>query len=70
MSVEGAGLDGLDSLDGRELRLLVEIERPGSINRAAASCGIGQPAATRRLQQISIPSISRSCRPMKALRQR
>lgn len=42
-----------DMLDGSDLRLLVELERQGSINQAARSCGFGQPAASKRLQRIA-----------------
>lgn len=43
----------LERLDGRDLRLLVELDRTGSISRAAERCRMRQPAATKRLQRIS-----------------
>ena len=44
---------GLEQLDTRDLRLLVELSSSKSISVAAAACGIGQPAATKRLKRIA-----------------
>src|SRR5919201_1555205 len=41
-----------DALDPLRLRLLVEVERRGSISAAAEACRIGQPSATKHLQTL------------------
>jgi molybdate transport repressor ModE-like protein len=43
---------GIDALDPSRLRLLVEVERRGSISGAADICGISQPSATKQLQTL------------------
>jgi molybdate transport repressor ModE-like protein len=42
----------VDSLDPLRLRLLVEVERRGSISAAAEACRIGQPSATKHLKTL------------------
>lgn len=42
----------VDALDPLRLRLLVEVERRGSISGAAEACRIGQPSATKHLQTL------------------
>jgi molybdate transport repressor ModE-like protein len=42
----------VDALDPSRLRLLVEVERRGSISAAADACRIGQPSATKHLQTL------------------
>jgi molybdate transport repressor ModE-like protein len=42
----------LDALDPLRLRLLVEVERGGSISAAAEACGVGQPSATKHLKTL------------------
>lgn len=42
----------LDALDPLRLRLLVEVERRGSISAAAEACRIGQPSATKHLKTL------------------
>src|SRR5438128_12333969 len=45
--------DGIvDALDPSRLRLLVEVQRQGSISAAAEVCRIGQPSATKHLQTL------------------
>src|ERR671935_973801 len=41
-----------DALDPLRLRLLVEVERRGSISAAAEACRIGQPSATKHLKTL------------------
>jgi molybdate transport repressor ModE-like protein len=41
-----------DALDPIRLRLLVEVERRGSISAAADACRIGQPSATKHLKTL------------------
>jgi molybdate transport repressor ModE-like protein len=40
----------VDALDPARLRLLVEVERQGSISAAAEACGVSQPSATKQLK--------------------
>ena len=42
----------VDALDPAKLRLLVEVDRRGSISAAAESCLISQPSATKQLQSL------------------
>jgi molybdate transport repressor ModE-like protein len=42
----------VDALDPARLRLLVEVERQGSISAAADACGISQPSATKQLKTL------------------
>src|SRR5437588_3653673 len=42
----------VDAVDPMRLRLLVEVERRGSISAAAAACKVGQPSATKHLQTL------------------
>lgn len=42
----------VDALDPLRLRLLVEVERRGSISAAAEACQVGQPSATKHLQTL------------------
>jgi molybdate transport repressor ModE-like protein len=42
----------VDALDPLRLRLLVEVERRGSISAAAEVCRIGQPSATKHLKTL------------------
>ncbi len=42
----------VDALDPARLRLLVEVDRRGSISAAAESCVISQPSATKQLQSL------------------
>lgn len=42
----------VDALDPSKLRVLVEVERQGSISAAAEACRIGQPAATKQLKGL------------------
>lgn len=45
--------DGIvDALDPARLRLLVEVERRGSISGAAEACGVSQPSATKHLKTL------------------
>ncbi|HWT25062.1 MAG TPA: LysR substrate-binding domain-containing protein [Solirubrobacteraceae bacterium] len=45
--------DGIvDALDPSRLRLLVEVQRRGSISAAADVCRMGQPSATKHLQTL------------------
>lgn len=45
--------DGIvDALDPARLRLLVEVQRQGSISGAAEVCRVGQPSATKHLQTL------------------
>jgi molybdate transport repressor ModE-like protein len=45
--------DGIvDALDPARLRLLVEVQRRGSISSAAEACRMGQPSATKHLQTL------------------
>jgi LysR family transcriptional regulator, low CO2-responsive transcriptional regulator len=45
--------DGIvDALDPSRLRLLVEVQRRGSISAAADVCHMGQPSATKHLQTL------------------
>src|SRR6267143_3592940 len=41
-----------DALDPLRLRLLVEVQRQGSISAAAEACRVGQPSATKHLQTL------------------
>lgn len=40
------------ALDPLRLRLLVEVQRRGSISAAAGACGIGQPSATKHIKTL------------------
>ena len=42
----------VDALDPARLRLLVEVDRRGSISAAAEACAIGQPTATKQLKTL------------------
>jgi molybdate transport repressor ModE-like protein len=42
----------VDALDPSRLRLLVEVQRRGSISAAAEACRLGQPSATKHLQTL------------------
>src|SRR2546423_14092199 len=42
----------VDAWDPARLRLLVEVQRQGSISAAAEVCRIGQPSATKHLQTL------------------
>jgi molybdate transport repressor ModE-like protein len=42
----------VDALDPARLRLLVEVERRGSISAAADVCGVSQPSATKQLKTL------------------
>src|ERR671926_430593 len=42
----------VDALDPSRLRLLVEVERRGSISAAAEACGVSQPSATKHLKTL------------------
>src|SRR5918996_177291 len=42
----------VDALDPARLRLLVEVDRRGSISAAAEACRIGQPSATKQLKTL------------------
>ncbi len=42
----------VDALDPARLRLLVEVERRGSISSAADVCGVSQPSATKQLKTL------------------
>jgi len=42
----------VDALDPARLRLLVEVDRRGSISGAADACGISQPSATKHLKTL------------------
>lgn len=42
----------VDALDPARLRLLVEVDRRGSISAAADACGISQPSATKQLKTL------------------
>jgi len=42
----------IDAVDPQRLRLLVEVQRRGSISGAAEACRIGQPSATKHLQTL------------------
>ena len=42
----------VDALDPARLRLLVEVERRGSISAAADVCGVSQPSATKHLKTL------------------
>jgi molybdate transport repressor ModE-like protein len=45
--------DGIvDALDPGRLRLLVEVQRKGSISAAAEACQMGQPSATKHLKTL------------------
>jgi molybdate transport repressor ModE-like protein len=46
----GSGI--FDALDPLRLRLLVEVERRGSISAAAEACRVGQPSATKHLKTL------------------
>jgi molybdate transport repressor ModE-like protein len=41
-----------DAIDPLRLRLLVEVERRGSISAAAEACRVGQPSATKHLKTL------------------
>ena len=45
--------EALEQLDGKDFRLLVELQKRGSVSKAAEHCQLGQPAATKRLQRMS-----------------
>jgi LysR family transcriptional regulator, low CO2-responsive transcriptional regulator len=42
----------VDALEPQRLRLLVELQRRGSISAAAAACQMGQPSATKHLKTL------------------
>jgi LysR family transcriptional regulator, low CO2-responsive transcriptional regulator len=42
----------VDALDPSRLRLLVEVERRGSISAAAEACSVSQPSATKQLKTL------------------
>src|SRR5919108_6669096 len=42
----------VDALDPARLRLLVEVERRGSISAAAEVCRVSQPSATKQLKML------------------
>jgi LysR family transcriptional regulator, low CO2-responsive transcriptional regulator len=42
----------VDALDPARLRLLVEVDRRGSISAAAEACRIGQPSATKQIKTL------------------
>src|SRR5215211_3641964 len=42
----------VDALDPARLRLLVEVERRGSISAAAEVCAVSQPSATKQLKTL------------------
>ena len=42
----------VDALDPARLRLLVEVQRRGSISGAADACGVSQPSATKQLKTL------------------
>ena len=42
----------VDAIDPARLRLLVEVERRGSISAAAEACGVSQPSATKHLKTL------------------
>jgi molybdate transport repressor ModE-like protein len=42
----------VDALDPARLRLLVEVNRRGSISAAAEECGVSQPSATKQLKTL------------------
>src|SRR5919197_873665 len=42
----------VDTIDPLRLRLLVEVQRRGSIVAAAEACGVGQPSATKHLKTL------------------
>src|ERR687888_939302 len=42
----------VDALDPSRLRLLVEVQRRGSISAAAEACGVSQPSATKQLKTL------------------
>src|ERR671936_51273 len=42
----------VDALDPARLRLLVEVQRRGSISGAAEACGVSQPSATKQLKTL------------------
>jgi LysR family transcriptional regulator, low CO2-responsive transcriptional regulator len=42
----------VDALDPSRLRLLVEVDRRGSISAGADACGISQPSATKQLKTL------------------
>jgi LysR family transcriptional regulator, low CO2-responsive transcriptional regulator len=42
----------VDALDPARLRLLVEVERRGSISAAADACAVSQPSATKQLKTL------------------
>src|SRR5919198_1834099 len=42
----------VDALDPGRLRLLVEVQRRGSISGAAEVCGVSQPSATKQLKTL------------------
>jgi molybdate transport repressor ModE-like protein len=42
----------VDALDPSRLRLLIEVDRRGSISAAAEACRIGQPSATKQLKTL------------------
>jgi molybdate transport repressor ModE-like protein len=44
----------VDALDPLRLRLLVEVERRGSISAAAEACRVGQPSATKHLKTLEV----------------
>jgi LysR family transcriptional regulator, low CO2-responsive transcriptional regulator len=42
----------VDALEPARLRLLVEVDRRGSISAAAEACGVSQPSATKQLKTL------------------
>src|SRR5436189_5796306 len=42
----------VDALDPARLRLLVEVDRRGSISAAADACQVSQPSATKQLKTL------------------
>lgn len=42
----------VDALDPSRLRLLIEVDRRGSISAAAETCGVSQPSATKQLKTL------------------
>src|SRR5438874_12723153 len=42
----------VDALDPGRLRLLVEVDRRGSISAAAEACQVSQPSATKQLKTL------------------
>src|SRR5256885_14409466 len=42
----------VDALDPARLRLLLEVDRRGSISAAAEACAVSQPSATKQLKTL------------------